>query len=486
MDHALRCLSQWSALRWVLMQLLVSAQLWAAAPVPEPPPSGAISGQLITSAQAATATMLMQRALQANRGYAIVESLTTEVGPRLAGTGAEARARQWAVATLKDLGFSKVRIEPFQVPRWVRGVESAAVVAPFPQALTITALGGSAATPAEGIEAEVVSFDSLEALKQAPADSLRGRIVYIDEVMTRTQDGSGYGVAVAKRRETAFVAGTLGASAALIRSVGTSSHRFAHAGQMHRVDYEGETGVPTAALAAPDADQLRRILERGQPVVLKLIITPQLLPPAQSGNVIAEIPGSVVPGEIVLVGAHLDSWDLGTGAVDDGAGVGIVIGAASLLLEQLPRAPRRTIRVVLFGAEEVGLVGAEAYAQQHVGELARHVIATESDFGAGDIWRFDTGVAEDKVSLAQALGAALRPLGVGPGSNSAQGGPDMFYLKQAGVPVVGLKQNGWDYFDLHHTADDTLDKIAPAALNQNIAAYAAFLFLAADSEMYFR
>jgi hypothetical protein len=248
----------------------------------------------------------------------------------------------------------------------------------------------------------------------------------------------------------------------------------------------GRTAVPAAALAAADADQLGRALKLAPAVTVHIILTPQTLPVGESGNVIAEITGRDAPAEIVLVGAHLDSWDLGTGAVDDGAGVGIVIGAASLLLEQLPRAPRRTIRVVLFGAEEVGLVGAEAYAQQHVGELARHVIATESDFGAGDIWRFDTGVAEDKVSLAQALGAALRPLGVGPGSNSAQGGPDMFYLKQAGVPVVGLKQNGWDYFDLHHTADDTLDKIAPAALNQNIAAYAAFLFLAADSEMYFR
>jgi Zn-dependent M28 family amino/carboxypeptidase len=193
-----------------------------------------------------------------------------------------------------------------------------------------------------------------------------------------------------------------------------------------------------------------------------------------------------VPDEIVLVGAHLDSWDLGTGAIDDGAGVGIVIGAAKLLLDVLPQAPRRTIRIVLFGSEEVGLVGAQAYAEQHAGELHNHVIATESDFGAGVIWRFDTGVADDKVPIAEAIGELLLPLDIEPGSNTATGGPDMKYLREAGVPVVGLKQNGWDYFDLHHTPDDTLDKIAPDILNQNIAAYAAFLYLAAETEADFR
>jgi Iap family predicted aminopeptidase len=332
----------------------------------------------------------------------------------------------------------------------------------------------------------VVSFESLAALEDAPEGSVQGKIVFVDEAMSRSRDGSGYRVAVAKRRKTAFTAQRLGASAALIRSVGTSSHRFAHTGQMRRIDYKGEAGVPIAALTVPDADQLRRTLSRGVPVTVRLVITPQLLPPSESGNVIAEIPGAAVPDEIVLVGAHLDSWDLGTGAIDDGAGVGIVIGAAKLLLDVLPQAPRRTIRIVLFGSEEVGLVGAQAYAEQHAGELHNHVIATESDFGAGVIWRFDTGVADDKVPIAEAIGELLLPLDIEPGSNTATGGPDMKYLREAGVPVVGLKQNGWDYFDLHHTPDDTLDKIAPDILNQNIAAYAAFLYLAAETEADFR
>jgi carboxypeptidase Q len=434
----------------------------------------------------ATARQLMQAALQGNNAYAIVESLTTEVGPRLAGTAAEARAREWAVARLKAIGFSNVRIEPFEVPVWLRGIGTAEVLSPYPQPLVIAALGGSPGTGPGGVSGEVVAFASLAELQAVPAGSLQGKIVFIDEVMTRTQDGSGYGVAVAKRLGAGFAAARAGAGAALIRSVGTGHDRFPHTGLMQAADETSAAAVPAAALAAPDADQLRRMLDRGQPVTLNLVLTPQRLPPATSGNVIAEIPGSQAPGEIVLAGAHLDSWDLGTGAVDDGAGVGIVVGAAQLLLEQLPRKPRRTVRVVLFGAEEVGYVGAQAYASDHAQELPRHIIAAESDFGTGDIWRLDTAVAPDKVAAATAIGELLRPLGIGPGSNSARGGSDLGYISKAGVPVADLKQNGWDYFDLHHTANDTLDKVAPDALNQNVAAYAAFIYLVADSEVSFR
>lgn len=450
------------------------------------PVTQAEAGPVVTRGMLATARDLMHNAAGNNQAYAIVESLTTEVGPRPAGTEAEARARQWAVARFKALGLQNIRVESFPVSRWQRGEERAEIVSPYPQALTVTALGGSIGTGPGGVQGEVLSFESLDALKNATDDALDGKIVFIDEVMSRTQDGSGYGVAQAKRWQAAFEAQRRGAVAALIRSVGTSNHRFAHTGQMRRLDHQGPDGVPAAALAAPDADQLRRILALGKPVIVRLVLTPQVLPEAESGNVIAEIPGSAEPEEIVLAAAHLDSWDLGTGAIDDGAGVGIVMGAAGLLLEHLPQAPRRTIRIVLFGSEETGLAGARDYARRHAAELPKHIIATESDFGAGDIWRFDTGVAEDKLAMIQAIGEVLRPLGIGPGDNSASGGPDMRYIKEAGVPVVGLKQNGWDYFDLHHTANDTLDKIAPDALDQNVAAYAAFLYLAAESRVNFR
>ncbi|MEE4659211.1 MAG: M20/M25/M40 family metallo-hydrolase [Halieaceae bacterium] len=436
-----------------------------------------------TESVSTTAASLREAGLADTLAYELVESLTTEVGPRLAGTQAEARARDWAVAKLSALGFENVRVEPFTLPVWTRGIERAEIVSPFPQPLRITALGGSSSTGAAGVSGPVVRFDSLADLNRQPEGSLTGKIVFVDEVMTRTQDGSGYGVAVAKRRNTAYEAERLGAVGALIRSVGTSSHRFPHAGQMRRATETGAAGVPTAALSAPDADQLGRALARGNPVTVKLTLTPETRPAGKSGNVIAEIPGREAPGEIVLVGAHLDAWDLGTGAVDDGAGVGIVVAAAKLV--QALR-PRRTVRVVLFGSEEVGLVGAHDYATRHAAELDRHIVAAESDFGADRIWRFDTRFDESKRDLAQAIAALLKPLGIGPGNNTARGGPDIGYLRNAGVPVVTLYQNGWDYFDLHHTPDDTLDKIDPAALAQNVAAYAAFIYIAAEMPGHFR
>lgn len=432
------------------------------------------------------AQTLMAVAREDNIAHALVTSLTTEVGPRLAGTQAEARARQWAVKTLHELGFQNVREEAFEVPLWLRGEERAEILSPFPQTLTITALGGSVSTGPDGVSGEVVAFDSLAALRRVNAGSLGGNIVFVDEPMARSRDGSGYAAAVAKRREVAYLAQRAGASAALIRSVGTSSHRFAHTGQMRRALEAGETGVPAAALTAPDADQLRRALDYAEPVRVSVLITPRRLPPAPSGNVIAEIVGRERPEEIVLVGAHLDSWDQGTGAVDDGAGVGIVVAAAQVLLEQLQEPPRRTVRVVLFGSEEVGLVGARAYAQAHAATLESHIVATESDFGAGDIWRFDTRFAEDKLAAGVAIAKVLEPLGIAQGGNNAYGGPDMKYLREAGVPVVTLMQDGSDYFDLHHTPNDTLDKIASGDLDQNVAAYAAFLYLAAESQLDFR
>lgn len=323
------------------------------------------------------ANALILQSFQSDLGYQIIESLTTEVGQRLAGTEAEARARDWGIAKFKELGFKNVRIEPFQVDHWERHSEHAEITSPFPQKLMITALGGSIATGSDGIVGHVVRFENLQALKDAPMKGLKGKIVFVDEYMTRTQDGSGYGVAVKKRSGAAVEAGKRGAVAALIRSVGTDHHRFPHTGQM--TYDQNVVKVPIAALSAPDADQLHRALGRGD-VEVKLQIDVQSYGKSQSGNVIAEIPG--VTDEIVIIGAHLDSWDLGTGAVDDGAGIGITVGAAKLILD-MNKKPKRTIRIVMFGAEEVGLVGAIAYAKEHANELDRHVVGTESDFGAG-------------------------------------------------------------------------------------------------------
>lgn len=433
-----------------------------------------------------TADALIDKALEDRLAYQLVESLTTEIGPRLAGTAKEARARKWAVAKLKSLGFRNVREEPFKVRLWTRGAERAEIISPFPQELHVTALGHSVATPKSGVEGEVVRFETLSDLEEAPARGLEGKIVFVDEWMTRTQDGSGYGMAVKKRSGAAVEAGKRGARAALIRSVGTDHHRFPHTGAM---GYEEDvTPVPIAALSAPDADQLTRALERGK-VRVRLMLDvrgggstgdawkgePSEL--ANSANVIAEIPGQT--DEIILVGAHLDSWDLGTGAIDDGAGVGIVTAAAKLVGE-LPGKPKRTIRVVLFGSEEVGLVGARAYALKYKDTLDKHIVGAESDFGARKIWRMQTNWGEDKLPGAKSFLRVLRRLGVTPGDNNASGGPDMKYVREAGVPVISFTQNGWDYFDLHHTADDTFDKIDPDDLAQNVAVYAAFIYLASE------
>ena len=426
------------------------------------------------------AKALIAQSFQSDLGYQIIESLTTEVGQRLAGTEAEARARDWGVAKFKQLGFKNVRIEPFQVDHWERHSEHAEITSPFPQKLMITALGGSIATDSAGIVGQVVRFENLQALKDAPMKGLKGKIVFVDEYMTRTQDGSGYGVAVKKRSGAAVEAGKRGAAAALIRSVGTGHHRFPHTGQM--TYDQNVVKVPIAALSAPDADQLHRALGRGD-VEVKLQIDVQSYGKSQSGNVIAEIPG--VTDEIVIIGAHLDSWDLGTGAVDDGAGIGITVGAAKLILD-MNKKPKRTIRIVMFGAEEVGLVGAIAYAKEHANELDRHVVGTESDFGAGKVWRFDTNFAESKLYKAKEIHKVLEPLGIALGSNNASGGPDMGPLRMLGMPVVTLKQNGWDYFDLHHTPNDTFDKISADDIAQNVAAYAAFVWMAANMQGDFR
>ncbi len=429
-----------------------------------------------------TAKLLIEQAETDDVGLGFVEDLTTEVGQRLAGSESEARARDWSVAELKELGFDEVRIEAFDIPFWSRKSESVKVVSPSPQDLVATALGGSAATPKGGVTADVVRFDSLSALRAAPISKVDGKIVFIDERMIKTMDGSGYGMAVRKRSQCAEAAASKGARACLIRSVGTQPHRMPHTGIMARDGAEGAGAV--AAISGPDADQLTRLLERG-PVTVSVDIQTEIKTNAPSGNVIAELTGTDLKDEIVLIGCHLDSWDLGTGALDDGAGCGIVVGAA-MLIAQLPERPRRTIRVVLYGAEEVGLFGATAYAREHGDDLDKHVLAAESDFGAGPIWRFQTRFGEAALPYARVFHRLFMPLGVTPDDNRAFGGPDIGILARAGVPVVTPGQNGMDYFDYHHTPDDTFDKIVPEEFRQNVAVYAAFTYIAAETGWDFR
>lgn len=430
----------------------------------------------LTTAQAGAADRLIDAGLEDDLAWDMLESLTTEVGPRLGGSPAEARARDWGVAKLKSLGFKNVRIETYEMPYWARVSESAGIVSPYPQPLAVTALGGSIATPEDGVTGEVVRFPTLLELQAAPETGLEGKIVFVDEPMARTQDGSGYGTAVAKRSQAAVEAGKRGALAALIRSAGTDSHRNPHTGGAVRG--AGKTAVPAAALSNPDADQLARALERAKgPVTVNLNLQVETKETVVSGNVVGEIPGQT--DEIIVIGGHLDSWDLGTGAIDDASGIAITTAAAKLVGD-LRGKPKRTIRVVMWGAEEVGIHGGKAYAEAHKDEMDKHVLAAESDFGAGRVYRFDTRFAEEEVGKAKVFEGALRRLAVTPGNNMAFGGADIGATRDLGVPVVSLRQDGTDYFDLHHTPDDTLDKVDPEDLRQNVAAWAAFLYIASE------
>jgi hypothetical protein len=438
-----------------------------------------------------TVHRLSDRALESDLAHEIVRSLTTEVGPRLGGTEQEARAREWAVARLNELGFENVRVEPFEVDLWTRGpsvYEEVSIVAPFPQPLYATSLGGAAATPGDGLEADVVffaSFDDLLAFDD-DEDALSGKLVFINDRMVASRTGEGYGWANRKRSQAWFHAEDRGAVGVLIRSVGTSSHRFAHTGMMRRLE-DRKAVIPALAVSAPDADQIQRIHESGETVRIRLQTSAGWRGPVSSGNVIGEIVGSEAPEEIVIIGAHLDSWDTGTGALDDGAGVGIVTAAARLIMDE-DRRPRRTIRVVLFGAEEVGLVGAYAYARARAedGTLANHVIGSESDFGAREVWRLTSNVGAHAVPFFDAMHVQMQHLGITRGPNSGGGGPDMLPLQREGMPVARLNQNGEDYFEYHHTPDDTFDKIVPAELAQNVAAWAMFTWFLADTELTFR
>jgi hypothetical protein len=411
---------------------------------------------------------LRDSALKDEHAWDIVEGLTTEVGPRMAGTGAEARARDWAVKKLTALGFSNVRVEPFDMPVWTRGAEGAEILAPFPQRMVITALGNSASTPPEGITGEVVGFNSMAEFQAASDDAVRGKIVFVSHAMPRTQDGSSYGFFGGPRRQGPTLASKKGALAIVVRSIGTDYHRNPHAGVQTFAD--GAKPIPAGALSIPDAEQLQRILKRGKPVTMHLTLVSQVTQ-GKSGNVIAEIPGRDPKAPLVLVGGHLDSWDQGTGAIDDASGVAITTAAAKRIMDA--GRPLRTIRIVWFGAEEVGLFGGFDYQKKHGSEP--HYAIAESDFGADRIWKVDSKLGKDREAEAKAIQQALAPLGIVPGSLEKADGSDIEPLLTAGLPGVGLSQDGTHYFDIHHTPDDTLDKIDPEALRQNVAAWTAML-----------
>lgn len=408
-----------------------------------------------------------------SQAYAILQHLTDRIGPRLSGSpGAEAAVR-WTRERLAGDGLL-VRLEPVTVPHWVRGVEEAEIVAPNPQKLVVTALGGSLPTPEQGLVAEVVEVASFEELAALGAAKVSGRIVLYNRAITASE---GYGSVAVYRTRGAIEAARLGAVASLVRSLGTRSLRAPHTGAMTYDDALPK--IPAAALTAEDAELIQRLLAAGESVRVRLRLGCRTLSDADSANVVADLPGRERPEEIVLIGAHLDSWDLGTGAIDDGAGVAVVMESLRLL-NVLALTPRRTIRGVLYMNEENGLRGARNYAGTHAGALARHVAAIESDGGGARPTGFSALTGPGGVETVREIAGLLRSLGADHVSAGGSGGADIAALRPAGVPLLGLQQDGTRYFDWHHTAADTLDKVDPLELAQNAAALAVMAYVLAE------
>jgi hypothetical protein len=426
----------------------------------------------------AGAARARDRALASPLAWDIAESLTTEVGPRMVGSPAMERGRDWGVAKFKELGFSNVRVESFTTPAWSRGAEAAEVVGPWPHKLHILGLGNSAPTPKGGLTAEIALFKSWQALLAQPEGSLKGKIAVVTEKMPKNQDGSGYGFVNAQRTRGPVEAAKRGAVGYLTRSLSTDDTRLPHTGGAQ------PAGIPAAALSTPDAELLEHMVARGQPVRVKLDMQSSSNPKAPAYNVVGEIRGTERPDEVIVIGGHLDSWDPGTGAVDDAAGIAITTAAAKLVGEL--GAPKRTIRVVMWGSEEQGGSSA-AYLAANKDGVPNMVVAGESDSGAGRIFSLSVPAGSRAHPSIKAFEAAINPLKVVVSREAPRsGGADISGLIASGVPFVDFNQDMTRYFDLHHAADDTLDKIDPAELSQNVAVWAAFLYTVANSDIDFR
>jgi len=426
------------------------------------------------------ATALRDRALADSNPFATVASLSTEVGPRLAGSDGDRAAVAWALGFLQDLALDRIAAQGVLVPRWERGEAHVRILSPSPQTLAAVALGGSIGTAESGLEAPVMRVPDLEALRALTSDQVAGHLVFIDHRIERSPDGASYSAAVPGRNDGPSVAAELGAVGLVVRSLGTDSNRLPHTGRLTYRD--GVARIPAVAISGPDADMLARQLEGDDAVILQLKLSARNLGVARSANVIGEIRGASRPGEIVILGTHLDAWDLGTGALDNGTGVAIVIETARLIAA-MPRRPARTVRIVLFADEELRLSGARAYARRSAEGGEQHVLGMEADGGSGKIWRLDGVVPPQAAPLLAGIAPLLEPLEIPLGMLRTQGGgADLAFLRAQGMPEITPRQDLSFYFDYHHSANDTLDKVDPEALRQVVAAYAVITWILANAD----
>lgn len=429
---------------------------------------------------------IQQTALASDYAYRQLAHMTSKIGPRLSGSVQAQQAVDYVAGELRRLGL-EVRLEKLLVPHWVRGEETAELVK-FPgqrsgmtQRIVLTTLGGSIATPPNGLTAQVAivnSFDELEALGRA---NVEGKIVLFNRRFDQQMAAQGFGLEAYKqiapyRTGGPGAAARLGAVAALVRSAGGSNYRLPHAGFTRYA--KDVPQIPAAAVTAEDADLIAGLGKEG-PVRLHLTLTPQTFPNAVSYNVVADLKGSEHPEQVVIVSGHLDSWDLGTGAIDDGAGVVMAMQTVQLLRE-LNLRPKRTIRVIAWMSEEFGGIGGKAYAKDHEAEIANHFAAIESDHGAGHPLGLNIKAKQTVRPMLEPVSSILQSSGAGLTRFTEDIEIDISPLADAGVPCFGLWQDGRTYFNYHHTAADTLDKVLPEELAENVATMAVMAYALAN------
>src|SRR5947207_2588885 len=431
---------------------------------------------------------LQHAALDSDYAYRQVAHLANNIGPRLSGSAQAAKAVEYVAGELKALGC-EVQLEKVMVPHWVRGEETAVLVE-FPgqapnttQKIVLCALGDSVATPKDGIEAEVIDVKNFDELKSIPRERVAGKIVLFDYPFDKQMAAEGrsfqaYGKAVVYRSDGPSAAARQGAIACLIRSVGGADYRLPHTGM---TDYAKDAPkILACAVTTEDADLIVDLLRQG-PVKMKLLLTPQTLPDIESANVIADIKGSDHPEQVVIVSGHLDSWDLGTGAIDDGAGVAVAMETAHLV-RQLHLKPKRTIRVIAWMNEENGSRGSKQYAKDHASEFANHFAVNETDGGADHPIGLNLKAKPEVKKIFEPVAKILQEIGAGTLNLSEHIGADIEPMEKGGVPAFSPMQDSRFYFNYHHTPADTLDKIVPRELQENAAVVAVAAYAVANAE----
>lgn len=469
--------------------LLISTVLAGAQNQPQtPPPTPAMfaASQTTQTDKQNFPPLLLQQlsaikaaALSDDYAYRQVAHLTENIGPRPTGSSQANAAAQYVASELQKLGL-EVRLEPVTVPHWVRGAETAALteypgmVPGATQKIVLTALGGSSSTPADGLTADVITVDTFDELQALGHDKVAGKIVLFNELFDKQKAAAGlafaaYGEAVRYRGAGPKAAADLGAVAALVRSVASADYRLPHTG------FSFPAGIPAGAVTAEDADLIVHLAAQGK-VRMHLTLTPQKLADETSYNVIADLKGSEHPEQIVIVSGHLDSWDLGTGAIDDGAGVVMAMETAEVL-QRLHLRPARTLRVIAWMDEETGGSGSRAYTAEYSADFPHYVAAIESDAGAAHPLGFDVRITPAAIDALHPVQTVLQSIGATVlQSTPYPPGADIEAMSNAGVPAFGVMQDGRTYFNYHHSAADTLDKIVPAELRENAAAMAVMAY----------